>query len=73
MPTAGQGVPSAFNPIRPETVLVAVTPSAPPVKKTCEHLSLDLEERMMETHSDPHNPEFPSPKCLNLIGFSNYA
>lgn len=29
-PTAGQGVPSAFNPMRPETVLVAVTPSAPP-------------------------------------------
>lgn len=31
LPTAGHGVPSAFSPISPETVLVAVTPSAPPV------------------------------------------
>ena len=30
-PTLGQGEPSAFSPIKPETVLVAVTPSAPPV------------------------------------------
>lgn len=29
-PTPGHGVPSAFSPIKPETVLVAVTPSAPP-------------------------------------------
>lgn len=34
IPTAGQGVPSAFKPMRPETVLVAVTPSAPPVENT---------------------------------------
>lgn len=31
-PTAGQGVLSALSPISPDTVLVAVTPSAPPVK-----------------------------------------
>lgn len=33
-PTFGQGLPSAFSPIRPETVLVAVTPSAPPKRDT---------------------------------------
>lgn len=38
-PTAGQGVPSALSPIRPETVLVAVTPSAPPVKN---HVNISL-------------------------------
>lgn len=36
-PTFGQGVPSAFSPIRPETVLVAVTPSAPPKRDTHYH------------------------------------
>lgn len=30
-PMEGQGVPSALSPISPDTVLVAVTPSAPPV------------------------------------------
>lgn len=30
-PTLGQGEPSALSPIKPETVLVAVTPSAPPI------------------------------------------
>lgn len=32
-PMPGQGVPSAFGPIRPDTVLVAVMPSAPPVER----------------------------------------
>ena len=31
LPTAGQALELAFSPIRPETVLVAVTPSALPV------------------------------------------
>lgn len=32
-PTLGQGVPSALSPIIPETVLVAVTPLAPPMRR----------------------------------------
>lgn len=40
-PTAGQGVPSAFSPISPDTVLVAVTPSAPPVKEKVRHFLLN--------------------------------
>lgn len=40
-PTAGQGVPSAFSPISPDTVLVAVTPSAPPVKEKVSHFLLN--------------------------------
>lgn len=34
VPTLGQGEPSAFSPIKPETVLVAVTPSAPPLNNS---------------------------------------
>lgn len=44
-PTAGQGVLSAFSPISPDTVLVAVTPSAPPVK---EKVGLFLLNRVYE-------------------------
>ena len=33
LPTAGQGLALAFNPIRPDTVLMAVTPSAPPTRE----------------------------------------
>ena len=40
-PTAGQGVLSAFSPISPDTVLVAVTPSAPPVKEKVSHFLLN--------------------------------
>jgi hypothetical protein len=32
IPTDGQAVASDRNPINPETVFVAVTPSAPPLK-----------------------------------------
>lgn len=42
-PTAGQGVLSAFSPISPDTVLVAVTPSAPPVKQKVSHFLLNHE------------------------------
>lgn len=38
-PTAGQGVPSALSSISPDTVLVAVTPSAPPVNNTSDNLN----------------------------------
>jgi hypothetical protein len=34
-PTAGHGVASAFNPISPDTVLIAATPSAPPETNKC--------------------------------------
>lgn len=40
-PTAGQGVLSAFSPISPDTVLVAVTPSAPPVKEKVSRFLLN--------------------------------
>ncbi len=36
-PMPGQGEPSALSPISPETVLVAVTPSAPPVPTGKRH------------------------------------
>lgn len=36
-PMPGQGEPSAFSPISPETVLVAVTPSAPPAPTGKRH------------------------------------
>ena len=36
VPMPGQGLPSAFRPISPDTVLVAVTPSAPPMAKQTE-------------------------------------
>lgn len=38
-PTSGQGVPSALSPISPDTVLVAVTPSAPPVNNVSDNLN----------------------------------
>jgi len=37
-PTAGHGVASALNPISPDTVLMAATPSAPPEPRTCLQL-----------------------------------
>lgn len=44
-PTAGQDVPSAFSPISPDTVLVAVTPSAPPVKQKVSHFLLNHKKK----------------------------
>lgn len=37
-PTAGHGVASALNPISPDTVLIAATPSAPPEPRICLQL-----------------------------------
>ena len=36
-PTAGQALPSPFKPIRPETVFVAVTPSAFPGRQNAKY------------------------------------
>lgn len=59
-PTAGQGVLSAFSPISPDTVLVAVTPSAPPVKEKVTRFlwsRVHVKEREKNTKENLWNSE----------------